>query len=154
MGSCGQNQTRAEAGIFLLDASKVLTVETILMKMINFRLSRHLSSMLVNDSWLDSCMGSFRRNTFSLKAWSFRVQGCPTRGAQSPLSDSPDPLDPTESTNDLRILFIVYFTLEHRKINNEKVRTHIHRHESCTTTTWGIDPRVMFIYISFIAEQS
>ena len=53
---------------FLLDASTVLTVETILMKMINFRLSWHLSSILVNVSWLDSCMGSFRRNTFSLKA--------------------------------------------------------------------------------------
>ena len=76
---------------FLLDASKVLTVETILMKMINFRLSWHLSSILVNVSWLDSCMGSFRRNTFSLKALVIQRTGSPTRGGRIPLSDSPDP---------------------------------------------------------------
>ena len=61
-------------------------------------------------------------------------------------------LDPPKSATDLRILFIVYFTLEHRK-NNAQVRTHIHHHESCTTITWGIDPRVMFIYISFMPER-
>ena len=76
--SWGQSRTRRACAdrsrqgrrqeFFLLDASKVLTVETILMKMINFRLSWHLSSILVNVSWLDSCMGSLRKNTFSLKA--------------------------------------------------------------------------------------
>ena len=47
-------------------------------------------------------------------------------------------LDPPTSATDLRILFIVYFTLEHRK-NNAQVRPHVHHHESCTTITWGID---------------
>ena len=61
-------------------------------------------------------------------------------------------LDPPKSATDLRILFIVYFTLEHRK-NNAQVRKHIHHHESCTTITWSIDPRVTFIYISFMPER-
>ena len=82
--SCGQKQTSAEAGIFLLDASKVLIVETILMKMINFRLSWHLSSILVNVSWLDSCMGSFRRNTFSLKALVIKSTGESYKGRPDP----------------------------------------------------------------------
>ena len=69
---------------FLLDASKVLTVETILMKMINFRLSWHLSSILVNVSWLDSCMGSFRRNTFSLKALVIQSTGESYKGRPDP----------------------------------------------------------------------
>ena len=62
-------------------------------------------------------------------------------------------LDPPESATDPRILFIVYFTLEHRKNNKAQVRTQIHHHESCTTITRGIDPRVMFIYISFMPER-
>ena len=76
--SWGQSRTRRprvdrsrqgrKQEFFLLDASKVLTVATILMRMINFRLSWHLSSILVNVSWLDSCVGCFTKNTFSLKA--------------------------------------------------------------------------------------
>ena len=80
--------TEADKGggrnFFLLDASKVLTVETILMKMINFRLSWHLSSILVNVSWLDSCMGSFRRNTFSLKALVIQSTGESYKGRPDP----------------------------------------------------------------------
>ena len=80
--------TEADKGggrnFFLLDASKVLTVETILMKMINFRLSWHLSSILVNVSWLDSCMGSFRRNTFSLKALVIQSTGESYKGRSDP----------------------------------------------------------------------
>lgn len=59
-------------------------VETILMKMINFRLSWHLSSILVNVSWLDSWMGSFRRNTFSLKALVIQSTGESYKGRPDP----------------------------------------------------------------------
>ena len=82
-GSCGQNQTRAEAGIFywMLQSSSLRTADVFPVddrkyvwcsqasfqgahgwnyfnKADHSRLSWHLSSMLVNVSWLDSCMGS------------------------------------------------------------------------------------------------
>ena len=128
-------QGRKQEFFFLLDASKVLTVEndqfppflTLEFNLGERQLIRFLNGILQKKYLQFESIGhSEYRGVLQVEA-----------GSPFPIPLIPG-LDPPESATDPRILFIVYFTLEHRK-NNAQVRKHIHYHESCTTITWGID---------------
>ena len=153
-GSCGQKQTRAEVRIFFTGCFQGAHGWNYFNENDQFPPFLTLEFNLGERQLIRFFYGILQKKYLQFES----IGHSEYRGVLQGEAGSPFPiplipgLDPPKSATDLRIMFIVYFTLEHRK-NNAQVRKHIHHHESCTTITWGIDPRVMFIYISFMPER-